>query len=235
MIALRVRDLCVAYGRVLAIRDLDLSLDPGESLLLLGPNGAGKTSAVEAVVGLLPKQSGTVEFFGTDVSRATVSDVARRGLALVPQWRELFRDFSVEETLLAATTAARRREPLPREQVYELFPVLHERRKQLAGSLSGGEQQMLAIGRALVTNPKVLILDEPSAGLASGITRMLIQSILRIRDAGVAILLVEQNMEIARAIGGRCCILAAGKLAWEGTMKEATADNAAMRHYFGLH
>jgi branched-chain amino acid transport system ATP-binding protein len=233
--ALRVKDLSVTYGRVLAIRGLNLTLDAGESLLLLGPNGAGKTSAVEAIAGLLPKQSGIIEFFGSDITGASVSDVVRKGLALVPQWRELFRDFSVEETLLAATTAARGRTPTPMEQIYDLFPVLRERRKQVAGSLSGGEQQMLAIGRALVTNPKLLILDEPSAGLASGITRLLIQSIIRIRDGGVSILLVEQNMEIARAVGGRCCILAAGKLVWEGTMKEATEDDAAMRHYFGRH
>jgi branched-chain amino acid transport system ATP-binding protein len=232
---LRVTDLTVTYGPVVAVRDLSLTIEPGEALVLLGPNGAGKTSAVEAIAGLLPKRRGKVEFFGGDISGLSASTIVRKGLALVPQWRELFRTFSVEETLIAATTAAQGRDPVPLESVYDLFPVLKERSQQLAGSLSGGEQQMLAIGRALVTNPKLLLLDEPSAGLAVGITRTLIQAIKRIRDTGVAILLVEQNMEIARAVGERCCMLATGKLAWRGTMKEATERNEAVRVYFGEH
>jgi branched-chain amino acid transport system ATP-binding protein len=235
MTALRVTDLTVTYGPVVAVRDLSLTIEPGEALVLLGPNGAGKTSAVEAIAGLLPKRGGKVEFFGKDISSLSASSVVRKGLALVPQWRDLFRTFSVEETLLAATTAAEGRDPTPLESIYDLFPVLKERSQQLAGSLSGGEQQMLAIGRALVTNPKLLLLDEPSAGLASGIARTLIQSIGRIRETGVAILLVEQNMEIARAIGERCCMLAVGKLAWQGSMKEATEKNEAVRVYFGDH
>jgi branched-chain amino acid transport system ATP-binding protein len=235
MSALSVRGLTVAYGQVVAVRNLDLTVAAGEALVLLGSNGAGKTSAVEAIAGLLPKRQGRVEFLGEDISRLDASAVARKGLALVPQWRELFRTFSVEETLLAATTAAQRREPKPLEWVYELFPVLRERRRQLAGSLSGGEQQMLAIGRALIANPKLILLDEPSAGLAAGITRTLVQVIGRIRQSGVPILLVEQNMEIARAIGDRCAILAAGVLAWEGSMQDAMERNAAERAYFGVH
>jgi branched-chain amino acid transport system ATP-binding protein len=235
MTALRVTDLTVAYGQVVAVRDLNLSLELGDALVLLGPNGAGKTSAVEAIAGLLPKRRGRVEFFGQDISGLSASAVVRKGLALVPQWRELFRTFTVEETLLAATTAAKGRDPTPIDSIYALFPVLSERRRQLAGSLSGGEQQMLAIGRALVTNPKILLLDEPSAGLASGITRALIDSVNRIRESGVAILLVEQNMEIARAVGERCCMLAAGKLVWEGTIRDATDSDHASRAYFGEH
>ncbi len=232
-LALRVTDLVVSYGPVVAVHDLSLSIEAGEALVLLGANGAGKTSAVEAIAGLLPKRRGHVEFFGQDISSTSASSIVRKGLALVPQWRELFRSFSVEETLLAATTAAVGREPTPTEQIFDLFPVLKERRNQMAGSLSGGEQQMLAIGRALVTNPKLLLLDEPSAGLAIGITRTLIRSINRIREGGVAVLLVEQNMEIARAVGERCYMLAAGKLAWTGTMAEATERDEAARVYFG--
>jgi branched-chain amino acid transport system ATP-binding protein len=235
MIALRIAGLTVGYGQVIAVRDLDLILETSEVLVLLGPNGAGKTSTVEAIAGLLPKRRGTVEFFGEDISGLTASAIVRRGLALVPQWRELFPTFSVEETLLAATTAAWRREPKPLEWVYELFPVLADRRRQLAASLSGGEQQMLAIGRALITNPKLMLLDEPSAGLASGVARTLVAVIGRIRKSGVAILLVEQNMEMARAIGDRCSILAAGRLVWEGPMQEAIEKNEASRAYFGAH
>lgn len=235
MKALQVVDLTVTYNQVVAVRNFNLSIDPGDVLVLLGANGAGKTSAVEAIAGLLPKRRGKVEFFGQDITSLSASSVVRKGLALVPQWRELFRTFSVQETLIAATTAARGRDPVPLEAVYELFPVLSERRHQLAGSLSGGEQQMLAIGRALVTNPKLLLLDEPSAGLAVGIARVLIESIRQIRKSGVAVLLVEQNMEIARAIGERCCILSAGNLVWEGTMREAAEHDAASRAYFGAH
>jgi branched-chain amino acid transport system ATP-binding protein len=235
MTALRVTDLTVAYGPVVAVRDLSLAIEPGEALVLLGPNGAGKTSAVEAMAGLLPKRQGTVELFGGDISRLSASSIARKGLALVPQWRELFRTFTVQETLLAAKTATKGRQPTPLETVYDLFPVLRARRQQLAGLLSGGEQQMLAIGRALVTSPRLLLLDEPSAGLASGITRSLIQTINRIQETGVAILLVEQNMEIASAVGERCCMMAAGKLVWEGSMRAAKERDEAARVYFGTH
>jgi branched-chain amino acid transport system ATP-binding protein len=233
MTALRVTGLTVTYGPLVAVSNLNLSVDSGESLVLLGANGAGKTSAVEAIAGLLPKRQGRVEFFGRDISRLSASAIVRRGLALVPQWRELFRTFTVEETLLAATTAAVGRTPTPLTSVYELFPVLRERCRQNAGSLSGGEQQMLAIARALVTNPKLLLLDEPSAGLSSGIARTLIAAIDRIRQTGVAIVLVEQNMEIARAVGERCCMLAAGRLAWAGSMQDAMNRHEAERVYFG--
>jgi branched-chain amino acid transport system ATP-binding protein len=235
MTTLRVTDLTVSYGPVIAVRDFSISIEAGEAVVLLGPNGAGKTSAVEAIAGLLPKRRGKVEFMGDEITGLSASSIVRRGLALVPQWRELFRTFTVEETLLTATKAAEGRTPMPLDSVYSLFPVLRERRQQLAGSLSGGEQQMLAIGRALVTNPKLLLLDEPSAGLALGVTRTLIEAISRIRQSGVAILLVEQNMEIARAVGERCCMLAAGSLAWEGSIQEATEKNEAARVYFGEH
>jgi branched-chain amino acid transport system ATP-binding protein len=233
MSALRVTGLTVTYGPVVAVSDLSFALERGETLILLGPNGAGKTSAVEAIAGLLPKRRGKVEFLGKDISRLSASAIVRSGLALVPQWRELFRTFTVEETVLAATTAAVGRAPTPLASIYELFPVLQERRRQKAGSLSGGEQQMLAIARALVTNPKLLLLDEPSAGLSSGIMRTLIAAIRRIRQSGVGIVLVEQNMEIARAVGERCCMLSAGRLAWSGTMQEAMERNEAERVYFG--
>ncbi len=166
---------------------------------------------------MIPKAAGQVMFDGTDISNLSPSSVARRGLALVPQWRELFPSFSVEETLLAGSNAARGRHAIPAAIVYDLFPRLAERRKQLAGSLSGGEQQMLAIGRALVTNPKVMLLDEPSAGLAVGIVRAFVDAVKRIRERGVAILLVEQNLEIAAALADTCIVLAAGRVVWRGS------------------
>jgi branched-chain amino acid transport system ATP-binding protein len=227
-----VEGLKVAYGSVQVVHSLDLTIAPGDSLALLGANGAGKTSSVEAIAGLIPKAGGRVRLDGEDVTGRPASDMVRRGLALVPQWRELFANFSVDETLRAAMTAPRGRAPLPLEAVYEMFPALAGRRAQLAGSLSGGEQQMLAIGRGLITNPKVMLLDEPSAGLSVGVTRSLIGIVQRIRDSGIGVLLIEQNLEIARASASRCIVLSAGSVAWSGAMDDAVANDEIKQAYF---
>ena len=213
---LDVQGLRVATGPMIRLDGLDLALEAGGCIALLGPNGAGKTASVEAIAGLIPKAMGRVLFDGQDISALPASAVVRRGLTLVPQWRELFPGFSVEETLLAGANAARARSPLPTHDIYDLFPRLAERRQQLAGSLSGGEQQMLAIGRALISNPKLMLLDEPSAGLAVGIVRSFISVVKRIRAGGVAILLVEQNLEIASALADSCIVLAAGRVVCAG-------------------
>jgi branched-chain amino acid transport system ATP-binding protein len=229
---LEVSALRVASGAMTRVQSLDLSLSAGGCVALLGPNGAGKTASVEAIAGLLPKSAGRVIFNGEDITSLSASAIVRRGLALVPQWRELFPNFSVEETLLAGSNAARGRPPLPCEVVYDLFPKLTERRRQLAGSLSGGEQQMLAIGRALVTNPKAILLDEPSAGLAAGIVRAFVDAVKRIRDTGVAVLLVEQNLEIASALADSCVVLAAGRVVWRGSARDATNSEEIREAYF---
>ncbi|MDB5512384.1 MAG: livF [Enterovirga sp.] len=230
---LEISGLKVSYGAVQAVHGIDLTLAPGESLALLGANGAGKTSSVEAIAGLLPTAGGRVVFDGADITGKPASHIVRRGLALVPQWRELFPAFTVEETLLAASSAPRGRPPLPLDHVYDLFPILGQRRLQLAGSLSGGEQQMLAIGRALVTNPKIMLLDEPSAGLAVGIVRSLVGIVQRICQAGVGILLVEQNLEIAEAVATRCVVLSTGRAVWTGRMDDAAGRAAIQEAYFG--
>jgi branched-chain amino acid transport system ATP-binding protein len=217
---------------MIRVDGLDLVLPERGCIALLGPNGAGKTTSVEAIAGLIPKAAGQVMFNGTDITNLSPSSVARRGLALVPQWRELFPNFSVEETLLAGSNAARGRDAVPAAIVYDLFPRLAERRKQLAGSLSGGEQQMLAIGRALVTNPKVMLLDEPSAGLAVGIVRAFVDTVKRIRERGVAILLVEQNLEIAATLADTCIVLAAGRVVWRGSARAATTSEEIRQAYF---
>jgi branched-chain amino acid transport system ATP-binding protein len=232
MSILTVNGLSVAHGAIVAVRDMDLEVGAGECLALLGPNGAGKTASVEAIAGLLPKLAGRVIFDGADISQLAASSVVRRGLALVPQWRELFPNFSVEETLLAATNAARGRPAIALEAIYEYFPRLGERRMQLAGSLSGGEQQMLAIGRALVTNPKLILLDEPSAGLAVGVVRDLIEIVARIRQTGVSILLVEQNLEVATGLAESCVVLTAGRVAWRGPIREAMQMDEIREAYF---
>jgi branched-chain amino acid transport system ATP-binding protein len=229
---LDVSALRVASGAMIRVEALDLSLPASGCIAVLGPNGAGKTASVEAIAGLLPKAGGRVLLDGEDITNLSASAVVRRGLALVPQWRELFPSFSVEETLLAGSNAARGRPALPSEAVYDLFPKLAERRRQLAGSLSGGEQQMLAIGRALVTNPKVMLLDEPSAGLAAAIVRAFVDAVKRIRDTGVAVLLVEQNLEIASALADSCVVLAAGRVVWRGSARDATSSDEIREAYF---
>jgi branched-chain amino acid transport system ATP-binding protein len=229
---LEVSGLRVASGAMIRVDGLDLSLPERGCIALLGPNGAGKTASVEAISGLLRKSAGRVIFDGDDITHLEPSRVVRRGLALVPQLRELFPNFSVHETLLAGSHAAHGRPAIAFETVYDLFPRLAERRNQLAGSLSGGEQQMLAIGRALVTNPKVMLLDEPSAGLAVGIVRAFVDAVKRIRDAGVAILLVEQNLEIAVTLAESCIVLAAGRVVWRGSTREATSNAEIRQAYF---
>jgi branched-chain amino acid transport system ATP-binding protein len=229
---LEISGLRVASGAMIRVEELDLSLAERGCLALLGPNGAGKTASVEAIAGLIPKAAGRVMFDGSDITNLDASRVVRRGLALVPQLRELFPNFSVEETLLAGSHAARGRPAIPADMVYDLFPRLAERRRQFAGSLSGGEQQMLAIGRALVTNPKVLLLDEPSSGLAIGIVRAFVDAVRRIRETGVAILLVEQNLEIAAALADACIVLAAGRVVWRGSARDATSSEEIRQAYF---
>ena len=217
---------------MIRVDNLDLTLEEHGCLALLGPNGAGKTASVEAIVGLIRKSSGRVTFDGMDISSLPASSVVRMGLTLVPQLRELFPGFTVDETLLAGANAAGQRKAGSRDHIYDLFPRLADRRHQFAGSLSGGEQQMLAISRALMSNPKVILLDEPSAGLAVGIVRSFIDVVRQIRATGVAILLVEQNLEIASALAENCIVMAAGRVAWRGSADDAINNEEIRRAYF---
>jgi branched-chain amino acid transport system ATP-binding protein len=231
-VILQVCNLRVTAGPMIRVDSLDLTLEERGCLALLGPNGAGKTASVEAIVGLIPKSSGRVTFDGRDISSLPASAVVRMGLTLVPQFRELFPGFTVDETLQAGANAAGQREAGSRDRIYDLFPRLAERRHQFAGSLSGGEQQMLAISRALMSNPKAILLDEPSAGLAVGIVRSFIDVVRQIRETGVAILLVEQNLEIASALAENCIVMAAGRVAWRGTADDAINNEEIRRAYF---
>ena len=229
---LRVEKLGVGYGRIVAVEELSFDLAPGAALALLGANGAGKTSAVEAIVGLIPASAGRVTLGDEVLSGLTPDKIVRRGVALVPQWRDLFPTFSVEETLLAASGASGKRGEIPLEKIYDYFPKLAERRRQAAGLLSGGEQQMLAIGRALITNPRMILLDEPSAGLAVGIVRSLVDILDRIRASGIGVLLVEQNLEIAQSVATSCVVLAAGRVLWRGAIEDAMRTDEIHRAYF---
>jgi branched-chain amino acid transport system ATP-binding protein len=227
-----VQDLRVNYGQVVAVQGFNLRLRQGEAIAILGTNGAGKTSCVEGIIGLQARAAGSVHFEGEDISRLSASAVTRLGVALVPQGRELFSSFTVDETLAAGRRGAGDRRPLPHEEVFELFPRLAERRSSLAGNLSGGEQQMLAIGRALVTRPKVLILDELSAGLSQGVVAGVIDALKRIRSAGLMLIVVEQNLSIAEALTDECVVLSAGREAWRGRVRTAATDPAVREKFF---
>jgi len=235
MSLLEVKNLSVRHGGIPAVRDVSFTIEEGEALTFLGPNGAGKTSCVEAIAGLAAKSGGQVLFKGRDITRLSASAIARAGLALVPQWRELFATFTVQETLAAGAQAAIGRRTRPLDEIFSLFPVLAERQQQAAGSLSGGEQQMLALARAFVANPSLLLLDEPSTGLAVGIVGSLIETINRIRATGVGILVVEQNVQIARSVAKECCLLSVGELVWRGDVETALSDGELQRAYFGAH
>jgi branched-chain amino acid transport system ATP-binding protein len=213
MTVLAVDGLSVRFGAVEAVRRVSLEVRPGEIVGLIGPNGAGKSSTLHAVMGAAPVAGGDVRLDGRSLIGRRPEDVARRGIALVPEGRRIFGELTVEENLrlgLAARRARPNGDALGR--TYELFPVLREFRSRHAGALSGGQQQQLAIGRALVAEPDVLMLDEPSLGLAPKIVDVVFEALARIRDAGLAVLLVEQRAQRTVALADRSHVLANGEL-----------------------
>ena len=213
MTALAVEKLTVRYGAVEAVRGLSLEVKPGEIVGLIGPNGAGKSSTLHAIMGAAPVTGGDVRLDGRSLVRLRPEDVARRGIALVPEGRRIFGELTVEENLrlgLAARKRGRNGGGLGR--AYELFPVLREFRSRQAGVLSGGQQQQLAIGRALAADPEILLLDEPSLGLPPKIVDVVFEALTQIRDAGLGVLLVEQRAQRTVALADRSHVLANGEL-----------------------
>ena len=206
---LELDGLEVRHGAVHAVRGLSLTVDGGEIVGLIGPNGAGKSSTLHAVMGVVPASGGDVRLDGRSLVGRSPEDVARAGVALVPEGRRIFADLTVEENLRLGT-AARRNGDITR--VYELFPIVHEFRKRHAGALSGGQQQQLAIARALVAQPEVLLLDEPSLGLAPQMVDVVFDALQQIREQGIAILLVEQRAQRTVALADRSHVLSNGRL-----------------------
>jgi len=206
---LELDGLEVRHGAVHAVRGLSLTVDRGEIVGLIGPNGAGKSSTLHAVMGVVPASGGDVRLDGRSLVGRPPEDVARAGVALVPEGRRIFGDLTVEENLRLGT-AARRNGDMTR--VYELFPIVHEFRKRHAGALSGGQQQQLAIARALVAQPEVLLLDEPSLGLAPQMVDVVFDALQQIREQGIAILLVEQRAQRTVALADRSHVLSNGRL-----------------------
>jgi branched-chain amino acid transport system ATP-binding protein len=230
---LEVHELSVAYRTVRAVRGVSFSVQPGEVVALLGANGAGKSTLLRAVAGVLTPEAGRVRFEGTDITGWPAHRVARRGLRLVPEGRGLLARMTVWENLLMGqyATAAGTRGDL--EDALERFPALRQRRHQIAATLSGGEQQMLAIARALVARPRVLMLDEPSLGLAPRLVRQVFAVVAELKREGVTIVLVEQNARQALGVADRAYILDTGQVVLAGPAAELAAGEAVQRAYLG--
>jgi len=232
---LEIEDLEAAYGDALALSGVTLSVGPGEIVALLGPNGAGKSTLLKSIAGLLRPRAGTIRWEGEDLSRVGAHQIVERGLAMVPEGRRLFGSMTVEENLALGAFAPRARgvRQASLERAYALFPVLRERRRMLVRALSGGQQQMVAVGRALMTNPRLLMLDEPSLGLAPRLVRAILDALVEINRSGVAIFLVEQNVPAALALAHRAYVLEAGRIVGEGRGDELLRDPHVRRAYLG--
>jgi branched-chain amino acid transport system ATP-binding protein len=234
---LEVRGLCVAYGKVEAVHQAGLRVDEGRIVTVIGPNGAGKTTLLAALMGMLDAR-GSVSYLGKEITRVEPEQRVSRGLCLVPERRELFSAMTVEDNLvLGAFHRYRRRDKTidaDFEQVYQLFPRLKERRRQLAGTLSGGERQMLALGRALMSRPRLLMLDEPSLGLAPLIVRDIFRVIAGLRETGVSILLVEQNARAALQVADYGYVLETGEIVLQGASAELASNPRVIESYLGL-
>ncbi len=229
---LTVESLRVSYGRVRAVKGIDFSVEAGEIVSLIGANGAGKSSTLLAIAGAVDAEGG-VAYRGEDIRRLGSSDRVKRGLVLCPEGRHIFPELDVEENLrMGAFRRGSYREKSV--EVFELFPVLAERRGQVAGYLSGGEQQMLAIGRALMADPELLMLDEPSLGLAPILVDQVFAVLGRLREMGYSILLVEQNANRALHLSDRTYILETGRVVAAGASNELLADDSVRRAYLGI-
>ena len=228
---LEVKNLEVHYGGIRAVKGVDLEVAEGELVCLIGANGAGKTSTLKAICALLAGRSGTVRYAGEDVSRAQVHQLPRKGLVMVPEGRGIFPQLTVEENLAMGAYARGGRGPV--EQQYATFPRLKERRTQVAGTLSGGEQQMLAIARALMSEPKLLLLDEPSMGLAPMMVTRIFEVIADIGKRGVTILLVEQNALLALELADRGYVMESGEISVSGPAKDLLGNPRVREAYLG--
>ncbi|EKS34169.1 ABC transporter ATP-binding protein [Afipia broomeae] len=231
---LSVENAHIAYGKVEAVRGVSLDVNADEIVTIVGANGAGKTTLLNAIMGILPL-SGSVVFSGQQISRLDIEDRVAAGLCIVPEHRELFGTMTVEENLqLGGFRVPRAKAASEQERVFALFPRLKERRTQLAGTLSGGEQQMLAMGRALMSQPRLLMLDEPSLGLAPLIVADIFRTIGELRQAGVSVLLVEQNARAALEIADRAYVMELGEFIMSGSAKEISGDQRVVASYLGF-
>ena len=231
---LQVKDINVYYGAIHAIKGISFEVNEGEVVTLIGANGAGKTTTLHTVSGLLRSKTGEVNFLGKSIGHMSAHGIVKEGLAHVPEGRRVFLQMTVEENLeMGAYTQPKTSIAPGLEQVYEQFPRLKERRRQIAGTLSGGEQQMLAMGRALMSQPKLLMLDEPSMGLAPLLVEQIFEIIKELNKAGTTILLVEQNAQMALSVAHRAYVLETGRITLSGTGEELANSDEVKKAYLG--
>ena len=235
---LRIRNLEAGYGRLRVLKNISMHVKAGEIVTIIGANGAGKTTLLSTIAGLIRATSGEIRFRDQDITRMPAAKVPRQGCVMVPEGRQVFASMTVEENLLlgGCALAGRAKSEMPAALLahqYELFPILRDRRTQLAGTLSGGEQQMLAMGRALMSRPSLVMMDEPSTGLAPLIVRDIFQIIVRLRNEGNTVLLVEQNARAALGIADRGYVLETGKVIIQGPAEDLLANTDVQRAYLG--
>ena len=231
---LKVNDINVYYGSIHAVKNVSFEVNEGEIVTLIGANGAGKSTVLNTVSGLLRSRTGSITFLGRDINRMPPHAVVEQGLAQVPEGRRVFQNMTVQENLeMGAYTQKTNRISGDLEQVFDQFPRLRERRRQIAGTLSGGEQQMLAMGRSLMSHPRLLMLDEPSMGLAPILVEQIFDIIRTLHQDGTTILLVEQNAQKALSVAARAYVLETGSVILSGTGEELSRDNRVKKAYLG--
>lgn len=231
---LNVNNINVYYGSIHAVKDVSFNVNQGEIVTLIGANGAGKSTVLHTISGLLRSKTGSIEFLDKNISNVPANKILTLGLSQVPEGRLIFQHMTVEENLdMGAYTRPGSEISTSLDDVYERFPRLKERRKQIAGTLSGGEQQMLAMGRALMSKPKLLMLDEPSMGLSPLLVEQIFEIIIEFHKAGTTILLVEQNAKMALSIADRAYVLETGRITMSGTGKELASSDEVRKAYLG--
>ena len=233
---LKIEDLHTNYGAIHALKGVALEVNEGEIVCLIGSNGAGKTTLVNSIMGIVKPAAGKIIFDGRDISRVPTHSMTKAGIGISPEGREVFPELSVEENLRIGAFVVREQRQIKeaRERVYELFPRLRERRQQQAGTLSGGEQQMLAVGRALMSNPRLILLDEPSLGLAPNFVEMIFAMIRKINAQGVTVLLIEQNANMALQVSSRAYVLENGIVSMSGKTSEIAGNPLVKKAYLGM-
>jgi branched-chain amino acid transport system ATP-binding protein len=229
---LAVSGLCAGYGQATVVSDVTFKLQSGDVLAVLGPNGAGKSTLLGAIAGIVDLKGGSVRLGATEIGGRPAEVLFRAGVSLVPEGRRVFAPLTVHENLMLGQ-GKRFRSSSGFSEIYDLFPRLAERRRQKAGTLSGGEQQMLAMGRALISRPTLLLLDEPSLGLAPIMARLILDTIARLKSQGITMIVVEQNRDLLRGVAGPVIVLTAGNIAFQGRMSDLTGDSLR-RAYLGV-
>ena len=232
---LEVKNLSVSYGAIEAVKDISFTVNAGEIVSLIGANGAGKTTTLHTITGLVPAKSGSVMYNGVDLLKTHNNKIVTLGMAHIPEGRHVFTRMSVEENLEMGAFSLKDQSDVKKDldMVYGLFPRLKERRNQKAGTLSGGEQQMLAMGRALMSHPKTILMDEPSMGLSPKLVKEIFSIIRKLHEQGITILLVEQNAKMALSIADRAYVLETGRITMEGDAKELLNNEQVRKAYLG--